>query len=76
MVLPSEKGTQTETRILKTGESRHEDPIPALVVKGAIADEMVSRLERRMIAWTRGWVRNVHLSVVLSSVAVSSKNLG
>ena len=52
MVLPSEKGTQTESGILKTGESRHEDSIPALVVKGAMADEVVSCLERRMIAWT------------------------
>ena len=59
MVLPSEKGTQTKSRILKVRESRHEDSIPALVVKGAVADEMVSRLERRMIAWTRGRVRNV-----------------
>ena len=76
MVFPSEKGTQTESRVLKTRESRHEDSIPALVVEGAMADEVVSRLERRMIAWTRGRVRNVHLSVVLSSVAMSSENLG
>lgn len=76
MVFPSEKGTQTETRILKTGESRHEDPIPAFVVKGAMADEVVSRLERLVIAWTRGRVRNVHFGVVLPSVAVSSKDLG
>ena len=52
MVFPSEKGTQTETGILKMGESRHEDSIPAFVVKGAMADEMVLRLECRMIAWT------------------------
>ena len=76
MVFPSEKGTQTETRVLKTGEGRHEDSIPALVVKGAMADEMVSRLERRVIARTRGRVRDVHLSVVLSGIAVSSKDLG
>ena len=76
MVFPSKKGTQTETGILKTGESRHEDSIPALVVKGAMADEMVSRLERPVIAWTRDWIRNVHFSVVLPSIAMSSKDLG
>ena len=76
MVLPSEKGTQTETRILKMRESRHEDSIPALVVKGAMADEMVLRLERHVIAWTQVRVRNVHFSVVLPSVAMSSEDLG
>ena len=76
MVFPSEEGTQTETRILKTWESRHEDSIPAPIVKGAMLDEVVSGLERRMIARTRGRVWNVHLSVVLSGIAVSREYLG
>ena len=76
MVSPLEKGTQTKSRILKTGEGRHEDSIPAFVVKGAVADEVVPCLERSMIAWARGRVGNVHLSVVLSGIAVSSKDLG
>ena len=51
MVFPSEKGAQTESGVLKTWKSRHEDSIPALVVKWAMADEMVPRLKRLVIAW-------------------------
>lgn len=68
MVFPSEKGAQTESGVLKTWKSRHEDSIPALVVKWAMADEMVPRLKRLVIAWARGRVRNVHFSVVLSRI--------